>query len=90
MTQEQVTGIIRAVAAAAGGFVVAKGWVSGETWAWLVGGAATVGPAVWSWFANRPASIAASAQNIKGVEVSVTSAAPAGVASAVADAKATG
>ena len=90
MTTDQITGLIRTVAAAAGGFVLSKGWVSSETWTWIVGGAATVGPAVWSWVSNRPAAIAASAQNIQGVNVQVTSSAPAGVATAVADAKGSG
>src|SRR6185369_15094872 len=54
MTSEQITGIIRAILAALGGFVLAKGWVSSETWAWIVGGAATIGPAIWSWVSNRP------------------------------------
>lgn len=89
MTVDQITGIIRAVLSALGGFVLAKGWVNAETWAWIVGGAATIGPTIWSWFANRPAAIAASAQNIQGVNVQVTGSAPAGVATAVANAKGT-
>lgn len=90
MSSDQIQGLIRTILAAVGGFVVAKGWFSTETWAWIVGGAATVGPAIWSWFSNRPSSIAASAQNIQGVNVQVTASAPAGVATAVADAKSAG
>jgi len=88
MSSDQVTGILRAVLAAIGGFILAKGWVSAETWAWLTGGVVTIGPVIWSWFANRPSSIAASAQNLKGVEVSTTPAAGASVVAAVAAAKA--
>ena len=90
MTSDQITSIIRAIMAAIGGFVLAKGWVNAETWAWIVGGAATIGPAIWGWFANRPSSIAAAAQNIQGVNVQVTSTAPAGVSDAVSAAKAAG
>lgn len=87
MSGDQLLGILRAVLSAAGGFVLAKGWVSAEMWAWITGGALTIGPAIWSWLTNRPASIAAAAQNIQGVNVQVTGAAPAGVATAVQNAK---
>ncbi len=88
MTADQITGIIRAILAAIGGFVLAKGWVSAETWAWIVGGAATVGPVIWSWIANRPAAIAASAQALPGVNVQTTASAAPAVQTAVANAKA--
>jgi len=87
MTSDQITGIIRAILAAIGGFVLAKGWVSSETWAWIVGGAATIGPAIWSWVSNRPAAIAASAQALPGVNVQTTAAAGPAVITAVSDAK---
>lgn len=90
MDTNQLSGLIRTVLAALGGFVLAKGWVSAETWAWIVGGAATVGPAIWSWFSNRPATIAAAAQKIDGVNVQVAPSAPEAVKTAVADAKAAG
>lgn len=87
MSSDQITGIIRAILAAVGGFILAKGWVSAEMWAWLTGGAVTIGPVIWSWFANRPASIAAAAQALPGVNVTTTSAAGPAVQSAVAAAK---
>lgn len=90
MSSEQVTGILRAVLAAIGGFILAKGWVNSETWAWIVGGATTVGPAIWSWVANRPAAIAVSTQNLTGVTVMTTPAADPAVTRAVAAAKAAG
>jgi len=90
MTSEQIQGIIRTVLAALGGFIVAKGWVSSEMWAWIVGGAATIGPAIWSWVSNRPAAIAASAQALPGVNVQTTPAAGAAVQDAVTAAKASG
>lgn len=84
---DQLTGILRALLSAAGGFVLAKGWVSAEMWAWITGGALTIGPAVWSWFTNRPSSIAAKAQGIDGVNVQVAPSASADVKQAVATAK---
>lgn len=90
MSSDQITGIIRAVLSALGGFVLAKGWVSTEMWAWLTGGALTVGPAIWSWFNNRPSHQAANTQALAGVNVQVTAAAPEAVKTAVADAKAAG
>lgn len=83
MSSDQITGIIRAVLAAIGGFVLAKGWVNAETWAWIVGGLTTIGPIIWTFIANRPAAIAAAAQKIDGVNVQVAPSAPAGVKAAV-------
>lgn len=83
MTAEQITGILRAVLAAIGGFVLAKGWVNSENWAWIVGGVTTIAPVVWTWFSNRPASIAASAQALPGVEVITSPAAGPAVTQAV-------
>jgi hypothetical protein len=88
MTSDQITGILRAILAALGGFILAKGWVSAETWAWLTGGILTVGGAVWSLWSNRPAGIAGSAQTLPGVNVQTTPAATPAVITAVANAKA--
>jgi hypothetical protein len=90
MTSEQIQGIIRAVLAAIGGFILAKGWVNAETWAWIVGGLTTIGPVIWSWVSNRPAALAAKAQALDGVNVQTSAAASEAVKTAVADAKATG
>ena len=89
MTSDQITGILRAILSALGGFVLAKGWVNAENWAWITGGLLTIGPTIWSWVANRPAAIAASAQALPGVNVQTTPSAGAAVITAVADAKAT-
>ncbi len=83
MSSDQITGIIRAILAAAGGFVLAKGWVNAETWAWITGGALTIGPAIWSLWTNRPAGIAGSAQALPGVNVTTTPEAGSSVAAAV-------
>ena len=88
MTSDQIKSILQAVLSAVGGFILAKGWVNAETWAWITGGLLTVGPAVWSWITSRPAAIAASAQALPGVNVQTTPAAGAAVQTAVADAKA--
>lgn len=87
MTSDQIGGLVRTLLGILGGFILAKGWINAETWAWIVGGAASAAPAIWSWVSNRPAAIAAAAQNIQGVNVQVTGAAPAGVATAVQNAK---
>ncbi len=84
MNSDQITGILRAAIAAGGGVVVGKGWLSGDMYSWLAGGAMTIGPAVWSWFTNRPASMAAKVQAIPGVTVQTAPTAPADVKAAVA------
>ena len=88
MSADQITGILRAILSALGGFVLAKGWVNAENWAWITGGLLTIGPTIWSWVANRPAAIAASAQALPGVNVQTTPAAGPAVQTAVANAKA--
>lgn len=87
MTSDQIGGLVRTLLGIVGGFVLAKGWFSAETWAWIVGGAAAAVPAVWSWVSNRPAAIAASAQALTGVDVVTNSAADPAVKAAVAAAK---
>lgn len=87
MTSDQIQGLIRAVLAALGGFVMAKGWFSAETWNWIVGGLVTIAPMIWSWVSNRPAAIAASAQALPGVTVTTSPGATQAVVTAVANAK---
>lgn len=87
MTSDQITGVLRAVLAGIGGFVLAKGWITSEMWTWITGGVVTIGPIIWTWFANRPASIAVAAQAIPGVTVVTSAAAAPAVKAAVADAK---
>lgn len=87
MSADQIGGLIRTLLGVVGGFILAKGWVSAEVWAWLTGGIVTAAPAIWSWVKNRPAAIAASAQALPGVNVTTTSAAGPAVQAAVAAAK---
>lgn len=55
MTAEQFAGIVRAIVAALGGYLVGKGFADAETVATLSGLAATVGAAVWSVLAKKKA-----------------------------------
>jgi hypothetical protein len=87
MTQDQVTGLLRAVLTMIGGVFVSKGVVSGETVSWLVGGVLTFVGAGWSLWSNRPAALASSAQALTGVNVQTSSTAPKSVVEAVAAAK---
>jgi uncharacterized membrane protein (UPF0136 family) len=48
MNGEQIAGIVRAVVAAIGGYLVGKGITDAETVAAVAGAAATVAVAVWS------------------------------------------
>lgn len=48
MTKTEVYGVARAVLAAIGGFVAARGWIDSETAVSLAGALATVAAAVWS------------------------------------------
>lgn len=53
MTAEQVAGIVRAVIAAIGGYLVGRGLADAETVAAVGGAAATIAAAVWSVVAKR-------------------------------------
>ena len=53
MTAEQFAGIVRAIVAAVGGYLVGKGLVDAETVATLAGVAATAGAAIWSFLSKR-------------------------------------
>lgn len=48
MSKTEVYGVARAILAAAGGFVAARGWIDSETAVSLAGAFATVIAAVWS------------------------------------------
>lgn len=53
MTADQFAGLVRAIVAALGGYLVAKGLVDAETVATLAGVAATAGAAIWSYLSKR-------------------------------------
>jgi O-antigen/teichoic acid export membrane protein len=53
MTAEQVAGIVRAIVAAIGGYLVGKGFADAETVAAVGGAVATIAAAVWSVLSKR-------------------------------------
>ena len=54
ITGEQIAGIVRAIVAALGGYLVGKGMVDAETMTAVAGAAATIAAAGWSvWSKNR-------------------------------------
>jgi hypothetical protein len=53
MTAEQVAGIVRAIVAAIGGYLVGKGIADAETVAAVGGAVATIAAAVWSVLSKR-------------------------------------
>lgn len=57
MTGDQITGVLRAILTAIGGYLVGKGIVDQATATELVGAAVTIGGAVWSIYSNRPKTI---------------------------------
>lgn len=59
------------------------------TWTTIIGAVAGFVGTIWAAIATRSSSIAATTQNMTGVNVQVTGAAPPAVAQAVAQAKAT-
>lgn len=57
MTSDQITGILRAILTAVGGYLVGKGIVDQATATSLIGAAVTIGGALWSLYSNRPKTI---------------------------------
>jgi hypothetical protein len=55
MTGEQIAGIVRALVAAVGGYLVGKGLADAETVAAVAGAAATLVVAVWSFYSKKKA-----------------------------------
>lgn len=55
MSRDQIFGIVRTVAAAAFGYLAGKGLIDGTTVEALAGAVATIGVAVWSVLAKKPA-----------------------------------
>ena len=53
MTGEQIAGIVRALVAAVGGYLVGKGLADAETVAAAAGAAATLVVAVWSVYSKK-------------------------------------
>jgi len=55
MTNEQVSGILRAVLAAVAGYVAGKGLITAGVADQLVGAGVTIGVAIWSVVSKKPA-----------------------------------
>lgn len=53
MTNEQFGGVVRAIAAAAGGYLVGQGYISAETATTVGGAVVTLAVALWSVWAKR-------------------------------------
>lgn len=55
MNAQEVGGIVRAIAAGAGGVLVAIGYIDQQTVSVIAGSAATIGAAIWSVVSKRRA-----------------------------------
>lgn len=56
MTGEQIAGVVRAIVAALGGYLVGQGLTDAETVATVGGAAATLAAAAWSIWSKRKAA----------------------------------
>lgn len=54
MNAEQIAGIVRAVVAAGGGYLVGKGFIDEQTAAAVGGAIVTIAVAVWSVISKKP------------------------------------
>ena len=59
MNGEQVGGIVRAILATLGGYLVSKGIGDAATVTAVAGGLASAIAAAWSWYTNRPGTVIA-------------------------------
>lgn len=78
MNTDQIGGVVRAVLAALGGFLVGKGILDSGTATTLAGALTTIIISVWSAWSNRPAGIVASAAALPSVAAVVTTKTAAG------------
>jgi hypothetical protein len=58
LTADQLGGLVRAILATGGTWIIAKGYVTAADWEWLSGGVLTVAVGAWSWYAKKPAKAA--------------------------------
>ena len=56
ITSEEFGGVVRAVVAGVGGFLVGKGYIDAETAALIGGAVVTIGVAIWSIVIKRKAA----------------------------------
>lgn len=57
MKAEEIWGVVRTILAAAGGYVVAKGYIDDATLTAVLGGLGTIFVAVWSVWAKKRAAV---------------------------------
>ncbi len=70
MSSDQIGGILRAIFAAIGGWLVGKGMVGAELWASVSGALITLAVAGWSWWTNKQTTQVATVNampDVKGV-----------------------
>jgi hypothetical protein len=68
MNSDQITGLVRAILSAIGGYFVGKGLIDASTMTTLVGAAATVVTALWSVWANKSSNLVASVSAMPSVD----------------------
>jgi hypothetical protein len=56
MTGDQIAGVVRALVAALGGYLVAKGYIDQSTATSIAGAASTIAVAIWSVFSKKPSA----------------------------------
>lgn len=54
MNKEQIAGIVRAIAAAVGGYFIGKGMIDSENMEIIAGSLAALATAVWSVWSKKP------------------------------------
>jgi hypothetical protein len=62
---DQIMAIVRQVLTVGGTYIVAKGWLPGDTVNELVGGVAIILSSLWSWKNNSTAATLAAAEQFK-------------------------
>jgi hypothetical protein len=54
LTQEQFHGLVRNLLSPVTAYAYAKGWITQESFTWLLAGLTSAGFSVWSWWEKRP------------------------------------
>lgn len=90
LADPQINGLLRLAITGTGVWLTNRGIGDAATYETIAGGVLAAAPYLWSWYQNRPAGIASSAQKIEGVNLHATAAATPAVAQAIADTKAAG
>lgn len=70
MSWLQIAGILRAILTFAGGYLVARGWITADMLPEVIAAVLTIGAVVWSLVTHSPSSTVASAAAIVNVPAS--------------------